>query len=58
VSANGAPSPTTARLRGDFGRVVDVVSDLHSLSEAGVFTLRPYVPEKVRRFRRRESGTR
>jgi hypothetical protein len=48
VPANGAVSPTTARLRGDFGRVVDVVSDLHSFTESGVFTLRPYIPEKVR----------
>ena len=50
VASNGAVSPTSARARGDFGRVVDVVSDLHSFSESGVFTLRPYIPERVRPF--------
>lgn len=50
VAANGAVSPTTARLRTDLGRVVDVVSDLHSFTESGVFTLRPYVPERVRPY--------
>jgi hypothetical protein len=50
VVANGAVSPTTARERADFGRVVDVVSDLHSFTESGVFTLRPYVPEKARPY--------
>lgn len=50
VAANGAVSPTTARVRGEFGRVVDVVSDLHSFAESGVLTLRPYIPERVRPF--------
>jgi len=50
VPSSGTVSPTTARVNGSFGRVVDVVSDLHSIAEAGVFTLRPYVPEKVRPY--------
>lgn len=50
VSANGAVSPTAARLNGSFGRVVDAVSDLRSFTESGVFTLRPYVPDKLRPY--------
>jgi hypothetical protein len=50
VAANGAVSPTSARSNSSFGRVVDVVSDLHSSTRSAVLTLRPYIAERIRPY--------
>ena len=50
VPASGALGPATARADTSFGRVLRAVSDLRSLSEQSVFTLRPFVPNVVRRY--------
>lgn len=50
VPASGALAPTTARIDTTYGRVVRMVSDLTSVSEQGVFTFRPFIPDAVRRW--------
>jgi len=50
VATNGAVSPTLARRNSSFGRVVDVVSDLHSSTQSANFTLRPYIAERIRPY--------
>ncbi|HTI65548.1 MAG TPA: carboxypeptidase regulatory-like domain-containing protein [Gemmatimonadaceae bacterium] len=50
VPGSGALVPTSARFDSSYGRVLRAVSDLRSLSEQSVFTLRPFVPNSVRRF--------
>ena len=50
VPATGALSPASARLDTSYGRVVRAVSDLRSVTEQGVFTLRPFIPNAVRRY--------
>jgi hypothetical protein len=49
VAATGALSPVADRVDTSFGRVVRVVSDLRSISRQAVLTLRPYIPDRVRR---------
>lgn len=48
VPSTGALSPVAGRADSSFGRVVRVVSDLRSISRQAVFTLRPYIPDRVR----------
>jgi hypothetical protein len=50
VGATGAVSPTAARADSSFGRVVSVVSDLHSITKQAIMTFRPFIPDNVRRF--------
>ncbi|HXT14231.1 MAG TPA: carboxypeptidase regulatory-like domain-containing protein [Gemmatimonadaceae bacterium] len=44
VPGSGQTSPTNARSSAQFGRVVDVVSDLRSASQQGILTVRPHLP--------------
>jgi hypothetical protein len=50
VPATGQLSPTLARSSSGFGRVVDVVSDLESVSEQAIVSLRPRIPASVQRY--------
>ena len=50
VPASGQLSPTLARVAPSFGRVVDVVSDLRSVSEQAIFSLRPRIPAALQRY--------
>jgi len=50
VASSGQLSPTLARLAPGFGRVVDVVSDLQSVSEQAIFSLRPRIPGGLQRY--------
>jgi carboxypeptidase family protein len=50
VATTGQLSPTLARITPDFGRVVDVVSDLHSVSEQAIVSLRPRIPAALQRY--------
>ncbi|HEY2376078.1 MAG TPA: carboxypeptidase regulatory-like domain-containing protein [Gemmatimonadaceae bacterium] len=50
VPATGQLSPTLARLTPAFGRITDVVSDLHSISEQAVLSFRPRIPTTVQRY--------
>jgi hypothetical protein len=44
VPGTGQVSPTAARRSTQFGRVVDVVSDLQSTSQQAILTVRPRIP--------------
>ena len=50
VATNGVLAPPDARTSPAFGRVVSTVSDLSSVSEQLVMTLRPYVPTHLRPY--------
>jgi len=50
VPASGAVAPDEARIAQAFGRVVGTVSDLRSVSEQLVITLRPGVPFAIRSY--------
>ena len=50
VATTGQLSPTLARLAPGFGRVVDVVSDLQSISEQAIFSVRPRIPAALQRY--------
>lgn len=50
VPSTGAVSPTSARVDSAYGRVARMVSDLESVSEQGVFTFRPFIPDAMRRW--------
>lgn len=50
VATTGALSPIAGRADPSFGRVLRAVSDLRSVSEQGIFTLRPFIPDRVRSY--------
>ena len=50
VPASGAVGPNDARIAPAFGRVVSSVSDLSSVSEQLVMTLRPNLPTRLRPY--------
>ena len=50
VPASGAVAPNDARIAPAFGRVVSSVSDLSSVSEQLVTTVRPYLPTRLRPY--------
>ena len=50
VPASGAVAPNDARIAPSFGRVVSAVSDLSSVSEQLVTTVRPYLPTRLRPY--------
>jgi len=50
VAGTGQLSPTLARVAPAFGRVVDIVSDLQSVSEQAIVSLRPRIPAALQRY--------